>query len=1049
MMRWIVGSSLKARLLVVPVAVALLVLGFVQLRSMPVDVLPEFSPPLVEIQTEALGLSAAEVEQLVTVPLEQDLLNGVAWLDQIHSESLPGLSRIELIFEPGTDVLKARQLVQERLIQAPGGIPNVSKAPIVLQPLSSTSRVMTVGFSSKDLSLIDMSVLARWKIRPRLMGVPGVANVAIWGQRERQLQVQVDPQKLRQRGVSLNQVIQTTGNALWVSPLSFVEASTPGTGGFIDSPSQRLGVQHVSPIITAKDLAQVTMEDTGGKVLRLTDVSKVVEDHQPLIGDAVVNDAPSLMLVVEKFPGANTLEVTRGVEEALDQLRPGLSGITIDTSLYRPASFIETATHNLTLALVVGLVLVVLLIGLFLFDWRAALIGLVTVPLSLVAAVLVLDLRGATFNTMVLAGLVVALAVVVDDAIVDVDNLKRRLRQRREAGEEAGGSALATVLRASLEVRRPLVYATLIVALATVPVFFVQGLTGSFVRPLATSYLLAVLASLVVALVVTPGLALLLLGGAPLPQRTSPLARWLERGHTAALTRLLARPRVAFAGAALLALAGLAVLPLLGGRPMLPPLQDRDLLIKWQGTPGMSQPEMDRITERATRELRSTAGVRDVGALVGRAITSDQAVNVNSAQLWVSIDPKADYRRTVAAVKQVVGGYPGLTHDLATYPEERIRQVRTGSGDPVVVRVYGQNPQVLRDKADEVRREIAGIDGVVSPRVDSQAVEPTVEVEVDLAAAQRQGIKPGDVRRAAATLLSGVTVGNLFEESKVFDVVVWGEPATRHSLTSIQNMLVDKPDGGQVRLGDVARVRVAPNPTVIKHDAVSRYLDVTAGVRGRSVAAVTRDVQQRIQGISFPLEHHAEVLGAAAEQRAASQRTLSVALAVVVAAFLLLQAAFGSWRLASLVFASLPLALVGGVLAALAFTGEVTPLGSLVGLFAVLAIAVRNGVLLVRHLQRLQRDGEELDADLVLRGARERLAPAVLTALTVGLSLLPLLLFGGVPGLEVVRPLAVVILGGLLTSTLVGVLLVPVLYLRFAPRRQPEDLAAELQLSPV
>jgi CzcA family heavy metal efflux pump len=1049
MMRWIVGSSLKARLLVVPVAVALLVLGFVQLRSMPVDVLPEFSPPLVEIQTEALGLSAAEVEQLVTVPLEQDLLNGVAWLDQIHSESLPGLSRIEMIFEPGTDVLKARQLVQERLIQAPGGIPNVSKAPIVLQPLSSTSRVMTVGFSSKDLSLIDMSVLARWKIRPRLMGVPGVANVAIWGQRERQLQVQVDPQKLRQRGVSLNQVIQTTGNALWVSPLSFVEASTPGTGGFIDSPSQRLGVQHVSPIITAKDLAQVTMEDTGGKVLRLTDVSKVVEDHQPLIGDAVVNDAPSLMLVVEKFPGANTLEVTRGVEEALDQLRPGLSGITIDTSLYRPASFIETATHNLTLALVVGLVLVVLLIGLFLFDWRAALIGLVTVPLSLVAAVLVLDLRGATFNTMVLAGLVVALAVVVDDAIVDVDNLKRRLRQRREAGEEAGGSALATVLRASLEVRRPLVYATLIVALATVPVFFVQGLTGSFVRPLATSYLLAVLASLVVALVVTPGLALLLLGGAPLPQRTSPLARWLERGHTAALTRLLARPRVAFAGAALLALAGLAVLPLLGGRPMLPPLQDRDLLIKWQGTPGMSQPEMDRITERATRELRSTAGVRDVGALVGRAITSDQAVNVNSAQLWVSIDPKADYRRTVAAVKQVVGGYPGLTHDLATYPEERIRQVRTGSGDPVVVRVYGQNPQVLRDKADEVRREIAGIDGVVSPRVDSQAVEPTVEVEVDLAAAQRQGIKPGDVRRAAATLLSGVTVGNLFEESKVFDVVVWGEPATRHSLTSIQNMLVDKPDGGQVRLGDVARVRVAPNPTVIKHDAVSRYLDVTAGVRGRSVAAVTRDVQQRIQGISFPLEHHAEVLGAAAEQRAASQRTLSVALAVVVAAFLLLQAAFGSWRLASLVFASLPLALVGGVLAALAFTGEVTPLGSLVGLFAVLAIAVRNGVLLVRHLQRLQRDGEELDADLVLRGARERLAPAVLTALTVGLSLLPLLLFGGVPGLEVVRPLAVVILGGLLTSTLVGVLLVPVLYLRFAPRRQPEDLAAELQLSPV
>ena len=329
MMRWIVGSSLKLRFLVVLVAVALLLLGVVQLRGMPVETLPEFSPPMVEIQTEALGLSAAEVEQLVTVPLEQDLLNGVAWLERIRSESVPGLSRIELIFQPGTDVLKARQLVQERLIQAPGGIPNVSKAPVVLQPLSSTSRVMMIGLSSKELSLIDMSVLARWKIRPRLMGVQGVANVAIWGQQERQLQVQVDPEKLRERGVTLDKVVQTTANALWVSPLSFTEASTPGTGGFIDTSNQRLGIQHILPIMTAKDLAQVAVEDTGGRVLRLADVSRVVEDHQPLIGAAVAGGGPSLMLVVEKFPGANTLEVTRQVEAALDEMRPGLAGIAI------------------------------------------------------------------------------------------------------------------------------------------------------------------------------------------------------------------------------------------------------------------------------------------------------------------------------------------------------------------------------------------------------------------------------------------------------------------------------------------------------------------------------------------------------------------------------------------------------------------------------------------------------------------------------------------------------------------------------------------------
>jgi CzcA family heavy metal efflux pump len=1044
MMRWIIGSSLRFRSLVVPVAAAVLVLGFTQLRGMPVDVLPEFTPPTVDIQTEALGLSAAEVEQLVTVPLEQDLLNGVAWLDQIHSESLPGLSRIELVFEPGTDVLKARQLVQERLIQAPGGIPNVSKAPTVLQPLSSTSRVMMIGLSSKDLSLIDMSVLARWKIRPRLMGVPGVANVAIWGQRERQLQVQLDPEKLRQRGVSLNQVLETTGNALWVSPLSFVEASTPGTGGFIDSSSQRLGVQHISPIITARDLAQVTVEDTGGRVLRLADVSRVVEDHQPLIGDAVVGDAPGLMLLIEKFPGASTLEVTRGVEAALDELRPGLSGIAIDTSLYRPAGLIEAATSRLGLVLLAGLLLVVVLLGAYLLDWRAALVSLVTIPLALVVAALVLYLRGATFNTMILGGLVIALGVVVDDAVVDADQVRRQ-QQQAETGEPTP----AAVLRACLEVRGPLLYATLILALATLPVFFAQGLTGSFVRPLAASYLLAVAAAMAVALVVTPGLVLLPLGGAPLPRRQSPLHRWLDRGHTVALTRLLLRPRLAFAAIGVLALATLAVLPLLGGRSMLPPLTDRDLLIRWEGTPGMSQPEMDRITARVTRELRSVPGVRDVGAHLGRAIAADQVVNVNSAELWVSIDRGADYRRTLAAVRGVVDGYPGLTHDLVTYPEERLRQVETGSSQPLVVRVYGEDQQVLRAKAAEVAAAVAGVDGVVSPRVRSQATEPTVEIRVDLLAAQRHGIKPGDVRRAAAALLSGVTVGNLFEESKVFDVVVWGEPATRHSLSSIKDILVDRPDGGQVRLGDVASVRIAPNPTVIRHDAVSRYLDVTAGIRGRSLGAVTRDVQQRLRGIGFPLEHHAEVLSAAAERQDARQRTLSVAVAAAVGIFLLLHAAFGSWRLAWLQFLSLPLALVGGVLAAFAFTGEVTTLGSLAGLFTVLAIAVRNGVLLVRHFQRLEHEeGEAFGAGLVLRGAQERLAPVALTAGVTALALLPLALLGGVPGLEVVRPLAVVVLGGLVTTTLVSLLILPFLYLRFAPRSQPAAPVAEPRLSP-
>ena len=1051
MMRWIVGSSLKLRFLVVLVAVALLLLGFVQLRGMPVETLPEFNPPMVEIQTEALGLSAAEVEQLVTVPLEQDLLNGVAWLDRIRSESVPGLSRIELIFQPGTDVLKARQLVQERLIQAPGGIPNVSKAPVVLQPLSSTSRVIMIGLSSKNLSLIDMSVLARWKIRPRLMGVSGVANVAIWGQQERQLQVQVNPERLRERGVTLDQVVQTTANALWVSPLSFTEASTPGTGGFIDTSNQRLGIQHILPIMTAKDLAQVAVEDTGGRVLRLADVSRVVEDNQPLIGAAVAGGGPSLMLVVEKFPGANTLEVTRQVEAALDEMRPGLAEITIDTGVYRPASFLEAATHELAVALLVGLILMVALLGGAYLSWRVALISLITIPLSLLTAALVLYHRGATINSMVLAGLVIALGVVVDDTIVEVDNLRRRLGQSRQLGEADNESTVAAIVRASLEVRGPMLYATLMVAVATVPVFFLQGVTGSFVRPLGVSYLLAVLASMAVALAVTPALALLLLARAPLARRQPPLLRWLQRGCAAALTRLIFRPRLAYVAISVIALAGLAVLPQLGGRPMLPAAQDRDLLIHWDAAPGMSRPEMDRITGRAALELRSVPGVRDVGAHLGRAVTSDQVVNVNSGELWVSIDPRADLPRTVAAVSRVLNGYPGLAHSLATYPEERIRRLQSGEDEPVVVRVYGENLQVLQAKAQEVARAIAGVRGVVAPYVNAQSTEPTVEIETNLAAAQRHRIKPGDVRRAAATLLSGITVGNLFEEQKVFDVVVWGEPSVRHSLTSIQDMLIDTPAGGRVRLGDVATVRIRPNPTAIRHDAVSRYVDVVAGIRGRSLGAVTHDVEQRVRDIQFPLEHHAEVLRASAERHEARLQVLSIAVAAAVGILLLLQAAFGSWRLATLVFLTLPLALVGGGLAALAFTrGGMTSLGSIAGFLAVLAIALRNGVLLIRQCQDLEQGGEEFGAGLVLRGAEQRAAPVALTALTVALGLLPLLWFGGIGGLDVVRPLAAVLLGGLVTSTAVGLVVLPFLYLQFAPRRRtdPSDLQPQLSSTP-
>ena len=426
-MDWIIGSGLRFGRLIVALALGLTVIGIAQLRSAPVDVYPEFMPPSVEIQTEALGLSAAEVEQLITLGLEQDLLNGVPWLDRIHSSSMPGLSVIDLTFQPGTDLYAARQQVQERLTQA-HALPNVGSPPIMIQPTAAAGRIAMIRLSSSSVSPIDMSVLARWKIKPRLMGVPGVANVAIYGQRDRQLQVQVDPKKLRAEHVTLTQLIETAGNALWVSPLTFVEASTPGTGGFFESANQRLSVQHISPISTPRQLAAVPVQDSGK--LRLGDVANVIEDHQPLIGDAVPNGHPSLFLVIEKFPGADTLKVTRDVEAAMADMTPGLKGIAVDTQGYRPASFVEAALRNAGWVALIGFMLLIALLLAMFGSWRPTLIGAIVLPVSLTMAAFVLYLQGTTFTTITLLGLAAAVCIVIDDVITDI-NAGRGLTGRR------------------------------------------------------------------------------------------------------------------------------------------------------------------------------------------------------------------------------------------------------------------------------------------------------------------------------------------------------------------------------------------------------------------------------------------------------------------------------------------------------------------------------------------------------------------------------------------------------------------------------------------
>ena len=621
LMRAIISSSLKFRHLIVAAAVGLMILGITSLPNMHVDVFPEFAPPRVLIQTACVGLSTSDVEQLVTVPLEAGL-NGIQGLDDMRSKSVPQLSSIELLFKPGTDLMRARQLVQERIATVSPSLPTWAAPPVMLAPVSATGRAMQIGMTSKNHSLIEMSMTAYWTIRARLLRVPGVANVAIWNERLQLMTVQAEPSKMQARQVSLEKVMEATADAVDSGLLKFSTGAVIGTGGTIETPNQRLGIRNVLPIITPADMAKVPVTSAGHQgadPVRLGDVAKVAEEHQPLIGDAIIDGQPGLLLVVEKLPWANSLQMTAGVEDAIRQLQPGLPGIKFDTKVFQQADFVKLAISNLTQALVIGFILVVVILALFLFEWRMALISLLTIPLSLVATLLVLYWRGATINTMTLAGLVIALGAVVDDAIIDVENITRRLREERLAGGRRSTSEV--ILSACLEVRSPIVYATLIIVAASVPVFLLAGLTGAFFRPLALSYTLAIAASMAVALTVTPALALLMLRGARIERRKSPLVGWLQKGYTAGLGRIIVKPVAAYATVAALTVLGVAVYPQLG-QSLFPGFKEHDFLIHWVSPPGTSAAEMERSTTRISRELLAIPGVQSAGAHIGQAPVS-------------------------------------------------------------------------------------------------------------------------------------------------------------------------------------------------------------------------------------------------------------------------------------------------------------------------------------------------------------------------------------------------------------------------------------------
>jgi Cu/Ag efflux pump CusA len=1035
-MSWLISSSMRLRTLVVAVAAGLLILGAIGVRDKPLDIIPELALPSLTVKTESLGLSSAEVESLITVPLEADLLNGVPWLQVIQSESMAGLSTIEMIFAPGTDLMKARQMVQERLTQA-HALPNVSSPPVMLQPVSSASRVMNIGLSSKSVSLIEMSVQARWNIAPRLAGVPGVANVSIWGQRERQVQVQVDARNLQKNGTKLEQVIKTAGEAVWSSPLTYLNSSTPGTGGFIETPNQRLSIRHQLPISTVGTFAKVPLS---GTTVRVGDVAYLSEGHQALIGDAIIGDGPGLMIAIEKFPGFNTADVTRGVERALDEMKPGLPGVEINTAIYRPASFIERATGNLGSAVIISVILVAVVLGLLMASWRASVIALAAISLSFVSAGLLLQAAGVSLSTMVVGGLLMTSGVIVHDGILDADNLLRRLRAPRD-----GQSGFLVIARAMLETRRPMLYASSIVVLAMLPVLFMHSRSAAFFAPMAWAYIAAVSVSMLVALIATPALATVLLAHAPLTAEGSGPMNRLARRFDRLGGRVVRAP-IACIGVGVVAAIACSALWAKLERNLVPNFKESDLVVEWQGPPGTSLQAMTRSTNGLIRDLRQIPGVENASANLGRALlcNCERATDVNAGQVWINIDPKADHEVVADAVEDAVNAYPGMSGQVGTYLSTKLREALTGDPESITVRVYGNNLAVIRAKAEEIRAAIAKIPGIESPRVELQVEEPAIEVKVDVDRAAEYGLKPGDVRRATSAIVGGITVGALFEEQKVFDVVVWGRPELRDNIEDVRNLMLNSENGNQVRLAQIADVHISPATSIIRRQGSSRRIDVMAKVDDRALGDVADDVARTVGQVAFPFEHRAEVLGEYKEQRAALRSIYGYVAAAAVLMFLLTQAVLRSWALAALSLLGIPIAVLGG-LAAVAITDGTFSLGSLLGLGAVLALAVRQGVGLAAHFQHLQlNEGEPFGEALVRRGVREQFPSVIASSITTLALVLPFAVMGDVAGLEIAHPLAVVVLGGVITLTIGTLLVLPALYARFGAGWTRERLDLEM-----
>jgi CzcA family heavy metal efflux pump len=1023
MLQAIVAWSLRNRVVVVVLAALLLVAGGVATQRAKLDVFPEFAPPLVVIQTECPGLSPSEVEQLVTTPIET-AVNGISGLDLLRSQSIQGLSVVTVIFSDRTDIYRARQQVTERLAVLAGQLPTGVKAPR-LEPLTSTTgRLLSLGFTSTKLSPRELRDRVQWNIRPRLLGIQGVAKVALYGGDVRQFQVQIDPDYLAARSLTLTQVLEAAR-----------QASSIRGAGFIENNRQRLNLRVEAQVTTAEQLGETAIATVDGSAVRLKDIGRVTEAAEPKFGDALINGKPGVILVVFRQLQADTPQVTARVEEELDKLEPVLKkqGIDYHRALFRQANFIEHAVGNVTHSLVIGAVLVAIVLFVFLFNVRTAFISLTAIPLSLLSAILVLWLLDVGLNTLTLGGLAIAIGEVVDDAIIDVENIFRRLRENAHADEQR--SDFAVILAASLEVRNAVVYATFIVVLVFVPIFFLSGLQGRLFAPLGYAYVLAVLASLLVALTVTPALAYLLLphaGGA----EESPILRRLQSGYDWLLRRLDGDWALVLTVTVLLLAAGGWAVCGFGGQ-FLPELREDHFVVHMRGLPGSSLPQAMAAGAKVTEQVRKHPGVLSVSQQAGRAELGEDTTGVEYSEIEVDLKRlDASERQTV---EKLLNGLdqqvPGYGFEAMPFLTERIKETLSGSAAALAIKIFGDDFDKLDATAMEVARLLRTIPGYDKVRIEPQTGAPELVVRVRSEDAGRFGLRNAQILDAVHAAYQGAEVGQVYDRNRIIDMAVILLPAARLDPDTVAGLWLSTGDtgNGRIQLKQVADVYLSNGRFLIGHEGGTRRQVVTCNVKDRDVESFVTEVQKRLAELPLPEGVYVVLSGEHEAKQTAQRELLLWSLAAGIGILLLLWMAFGSLRRLLLILVNLPFALVGGV-AAVYIAGGILDVGSLIGFVTLFGITTRNGIMMVSHWQHLHEvEGMSVGPELIFRGARERLAPVLMTALVTGLGLLPIALGSGAAGREIEGPMAQVILGGLITSTALNLLVLPVLYRRLEP----------------